>query len=253
MLGRLLAVEQRAAARVRGKRPRLVEEVLDRSDASDPSRGPLELLDQVGACHLSAEKDGAAFGVHADAAFRDARIPEQHTLDLVRERGVVELRHRGAAQPVNEPVRVPTGEGDLDVNAPVKPLAGAPKGRPATIDCHVPPRSTSLRVDEVGGDRAADRSSQGRAHVRSPRSRRLRPFPRDSHVRFHRLPPFDSSGLSLETVSSLRPGAVTVVPGLCAGELSPSRGTIYLAGCRSSNKPRHYERSAIVGLLGCAG
>jgi hypothetical protein len=159
MPSRLLAVEQRTATRGRGRRPWLVKQVLDRSDASDPSHRPPELLDQVATLHLSAEKDGAAFCIDADAAFRDVPVPEHDTLDFVRERGVVEFRHRRAAQPVNEPMHMPTRQRDPDAGAPAKPLVRASNGRRAAINCHVPPDSTSLRVDEVGGDDTADRSS----------------------------------------------------------------------------------------------
>ena len=68
-----------------------VQQVLDALDALDAARLLLQVLDQLGPFDLAAEDDDAVLGVHVDLALGHVRVAEDLRLDLVGERGVVQI------------------------------------------------------------------------------------------------------------------------------------------------------------------
>jgi hypothetical protein len=68
-----------------------VQEVLDLLHLGDRQRLRLERLDLLGRLRLAAQPHDAVGRVHIDLALRDRLVAEQDGLDLVGDRGVVEM------------------------------------------------------------------------------------------------------------------------------------------------------------------
>src|SRR5919201_3527510 len=139
---------------------RKVQEVLDAADALDSADALLERLEKARLLHLAAQEDDAVLGVDVDLPLGDGAVAEEDRLDLVRERGVVELgrparqRVEGALDPA----------GGLRVHVPREALAtvASPFGeREPPVARRVPPPAPVPRVEEVGCGRAQGAREKG--------------------------------------------------------------------------------------------
>ncbi len=134
-----------------------VEKVLHVPDALDLPRLLLERLDHVPLVDLAPQDDHAVLGVDVDLALGDVGIAEDLRLDLVRERGVVEVLF--LLLQVHRLLRNAVGLGGHSTCQPLALALGATQEAEHPVDGHLPPPLAVLRIEEEH-QRGADRAGQ---------------------------------------------------------------------------------------------